>query len=85
MSGSRALAVVTRENCELCTELLAQLDAYQRRGQVTLTLLPLEQHPELVAQYAWRVPAVLEGDRELLWGRVEPDELVAVLGRPDCG
>ena len=80
MSGPRQLRVVTGRDCELCAELLARLEPYVHSGQVTLELLPLDDHPALRAAHLFRVPVVLEGSAELMWGRIEAAELSAVLG-----
>jgi len=72
--------VITARDCDLCNGLLARLGPYVDSGQVTLELLPLDEHPGLRAAHLFRVPVVLEGPAELMWGRIEAAELSTVLG-----
>lgn len=77
----RSLTVLTRADCELCSSLLGLLEPYARAGAVVLELQDFDAAPAAVrAQQQWRIPVVSERDEELMWGRIDADELARVLG-----
>lgn len=80
MTGPRRITLVTRQRCELCAELLELLGPYVGAGAVQIEERDVDADPGLLALYAWRVPVVLEGDAELMWGRIEPSEVMAAFG-----
>ena len=80
MIGARHLTVVTRRECELCSELLALLQPLLEGGLIVIDERDVDADAELFARYCFRVPVVLEDGRELLWGRIEADEVMAALG-----
>lgn len=76
----RALRLVRRHDCDLCEELEHLLAPYEAAGRISLERLDVDGDPGLHAQHAYRVPVLLEGDQELLWGRIEASEVTGVLG-----
>ena len=80
--SQRQLLLVSRHDCELCAELEHLLAPYEAGGVVALRRLDVDRDPALHAQHAYRVPVLFEGDTELLWGRVEASEVIALLGHP---
>jgi len=65
----------TRAGCHLCDEARALLDAYvARRGRVAieLDLRNIDGDAELVSRYGDKVPVLVIGGRERLWGRINP-------------
>ena len=79
MAG-RALRLIGRYECELCEHLAAMLAPYEAAGVVVVEQIDVDHDPVLHAAHAFRVPVLLEGDRELLWGRIEASEVVQALG-----
>ena len=78
----RRLRLVTRHECELCATLEEMLLPYEAAGAIELERLDVDQDTALHAQHAYRVPVLLEGGNELLWGRIEPAEVEETLGPP---
>lgn len=82
MSRTRHLELVSRQGCELCSELLALLEPYAQAGRIAVDVVEPEERPELLERYQWRIPVLLEDGRELMWGRVDAAEVTAALGEP---
>ncbi len=82
MSRTRHLELVSRQDCELCSELLALLEPYLRTGAIVLDMVEPEDRPAVLERYQWRIPVLLEDGRELMWGRVDAAEVTAALGEP---
>jgi hypothetical protein len=80
LSPARRLELVSRQDCELCSELLALLEPYRRSGLIVLDTVIPEDRPALLEHYQWRLPVLLEEGRELMWGRVDAAEVTAALG-----
>ena len=76
----RALRLIGRYECELCEHLAEMLAPYEAAGVVVVEQVDVDEDPALQAVHAYRVPVLLEGGRELLWGRIEASEVVQVLG-----
>lgn len=78
---ARRLNVLTRPDCELCEALLAALAPYAAAGRIAVSVADLEdQALSLRERHQWRIPVVFEGDMELMWGRIDADEIARVLG-----
>lgn len=82
MSRVRRLELVSRQDCELCSELLVLLEPYLRGGAIVLDMVEPEDRPAALERYQWRIPVLLEDGRELMWGRVDAAEVTAALGEP---
>jgi len=79
--SARHLVVLSRPDCELCHELLGLLAPHAAAGAVTLELRDLDEQPLAVRErQLWRIPVVLEGDVELMWGRIDAAEVERLLG-----
>ena len=75
MTGARHLTIVTRRECDLCSELMALLQPLVDAGRASIEERDVDADAALHALYSFRVPVVLEGGHELLWGRIEPAEI----------
>jgi len=82
LNAPRHLRLITRQACELCAELLALLEPYVTSGLIQLDALDVDADPALHAAHTWRVPVLMEGDQELMWGKIEVAEVIAALGQP---
>ena len=80
MNAPRRLTLITRRSCELCAELVALLAPYITGGLILLNTLDVDADPALQVAHTWRVPVLLEGDLELMWGKIEVGEVVVALG-----
>jgi hypothetical protein len=78
----RRLELIGRGDCELCHDLLVMLEPYRQAGRIVIETSVPEDHPALAESIQWRLPVLLEGGRELMWGRVEAAEVEAALGEP---
>ena len=77
---SSRLTVVYREGCDLCDEMVLELQALGR----TLTLPPLDivdvdSDPELLRRHGLHVPVLLLDGTVVCRHRLDPDELRRLL------
>ena len=77
---SSRLTVVHREGCDLCDEMVLELQALGR----TLTLPPLDivdvdSDPELLRRHGLHVPVLLLDGTVVCRHRLDPDELRRLL------
>jgi hypothetical protein len=73
------LVLVGRPGCHLCDEMRAVVEAVALPLGFTLHEVDLTQDPELEARYAFEIPVLRIGERELCRHRVTADELRSVL------
>jgi len=77
----RALVVLSRPDCGLCSDLLELLAPYAAAGIVAVEHVDLADQPlAMRKRHQWRIPVVFDGETELMWGRIDSDEVVRVLG-----
>jgi glutaredoxin len=65
----------TREGCTLCDEaqrLLAASVARRGRVAIEMDLRNIDGDAELVSRYGDKVPVLVIGGRERLWGKINP-------------
>ncbi|RIH89010.1 glutaredoxin family protein [Calidithermus roseus] len=67
--------LISRDGCHLCEEAEQLLEAlrvpFERRN--------VDEDPEWVAQYSFRVPVLLKGERVLMEGRFDAARLTKLL------
>lgn len=76
------LTLVTREDCELCEVMQAELSALS--GVVALPpvrLVDVDSDPELQRRYGLKVPALLLDGTLVCYGQLQADELRRVLAK----
>ena len=78
------LTLVHREGCDLCDEMLADLDTLGRSG---MTLPPIEvvdvdSDPDLTRRYGLSVPVLLLDGTLVCRHRLDADELTRLLRPP---
>jgi predicted thioredoxin/glutaredoxin len=79
---STRLTVVHRHECELCDEMLAELEAL--KGTVDLppiAVVDVDADPELTRRYGLHVPVLLLDEIVVCRHRLDPDELKRLLRR----
>lgn len=59
MSAAVQFQLVTREGCELCEEMLAELRVFCIGRNASIELLDVDADPELRTRYGHRVPVLL--------------------------
>lgn len=63
--GEREFIVLSREWCHLCHDLVAALAPLAAEFGWRVTVVDIDQHPELEARWDELVPVLLHGEREL--------------------
>ena len=77
------ITVVYREDCELCDEMLAQLDALGRRAPLPpIEVLDVDSDPQLTRRYGLNVPVLLLDGSLVCRHRLDEPELMRLLKRP---
>jgi predicted thioredoxin/glutaredoxin len=74
------LTLVHRQDCELCDEMLAELQAFgQTRSLPPLDVVDVDSDPELTRRYGLNVPVLLLDGTPVCRHRLDPDELIRLL------
>ena len=75
-AAATGLTLVSRHGCSLCETFEAELHAWlaQRTG-FEITRLDVDADTGLSARFAWRVPVLLRGERELCAVHFDPRHL----------
>lgn len=68
--------LISRKGCHLCDDAAADL---QRVG-VKVVVRDVDSDPELLRLYDFRVPVLLIGGRVVAEGRIDPVQVVRLLG-----
>lgn len=77
------LTVLSRTYCHLCDDLIAALQAVQRRVSgvcpFEIRVVDVDQHADLEMRYGDKVPVLLDGDFEICHHFMNENELMARL------
>lgn len=74
------LTVVHRQDCDLCDEMVTELEALGRRIQLPpIGIVDVDADPELVRRYGLNVPVLLLDGTVVCRHRLDPDELQRLL------
>lgn len=76
----RELTVLGREWCHLCHELVDALAPLAAELGWAVTVVDVDQHPELEARWDELVPVVLHGDTELCHYHLDESRVRAYCG-----
>lgn len=68
-----ALTLYSRRACPLCDDMMLDLDAALRGRELTYVVVDIDSDPDLASRFANRIPVLAAGDRELCYGRLDPD------------
>jgi hypothetical protein len=80
---SQRLTVVHRQGCELCDEMVAELQALaQTRPLPDLQVLDVDSDPELTRRYGLNVPVLLLDRTVVCRHRLDREELARLLAGP---
>jgi len=74
------LTVVHRQDCELCDEMVAELETLNRRIRLPpISIVDVDADPELVRRYGLNVPVLLLDGTVVCKHRLDADELIRLL------
>jgi len=74
------LTVVHRQDCDLCDEMVAELQSLGRKIQLPpLSIVDVDADPELVRRYGLNVPVLLLDGTVVCRHRLDVDELRRLL------
>jgi hypothetical protein len=74
------LTVVHREGCDLCDEMVAELQGLGRRVRLPpITVADVDSDPELLRRYGLNVPVLLLDGTVVCKHRLDTDELLRLL------
>ena len=74
------LTVVHREGCDLCDEMVADLESLGRRTRLPpITIVDVDSDPELLRRYGLNVPVLLLDGTVVCKHRLDADELRRLL------
>jgi hypothetical protein len=77
------LRLLTRPECGLCEEMLAQLHTLGRRVALPpLQIVDVDSDSQLQRRYGLKIPVLLWGETLLCAHRLDVDELLRLLKRP---
>lgn len=76
------LTLVTRDECELCDRMQAELAALSQTVRLPpMRLQDVDADPELQRRYGLKVPVLLLDGALVCYGRLQADELYRLLAR----
>jgi thioredoxin reductase (NADPH) len=73
--------LVTREACDLCEQMLAELERFCQGRALQITLADVDADAALRTRYGHRVPVLLLDDEPVCHGRFDPVEVERLLRR----
>jgi predicted thioredoxin/glutaredoxin len=74
------LTVVHREGCDLCDEMVAELQTLGRKVRLPpITIVDVDNDPELLRRYGLNVPVLLLDGSLVCKHRLDADELLRLL------
>jgi predicted thioredoxin/glutaredoxin len=74
------LTVVHRQDCDLCDEMVTELEALGRRLRLPpISIVDVDSDPELVRRYGLNVPVLLLDGTVVCRHRLDADELQRLL------
>jgi hypothetical protein len=79
MSAAVQFQLVTREGCELCEEMLAELRVFCIGRNASIELLDVDADAELRARYGHRVPVLLLDGEPVCHARFDAAEVGRLL------
>jgi len=75
--------VVHRQDCDLCDEMVTELEALGRRVQLPpIAVVDVDADPELLRRHGLNVPVLLLDGTVVCRHRLDADELLRLLRRP---
>lgn len=79
MCNTMILTLMFREYCSLCHQMLKALQPYQQQYGFELTIVDIDEFPQLENKYNELVPILLYGDMEICHYYLDENALLSVL------
>lgn len=81
MSGEILLTVYGREDCHLCHDMIAELEAFQPKYRFALEVVDVDEDDTLEQQYGHLVPVLAGNGEEICHYHLDPVALAAYFGK----
>lgn len=79
------LTLYIRQGCHLCDQALAVVRACASRAHRRVKVVDVDADLDVQRRFGLRVPVLVDGERELCWGRFDAVTCAVVLGVADHG
>lgn len=83
MTGEIILTVYGREDCHLCHDMIAALEAWQPAHRFSLEIVDVDEDEALERQYGHLVPVLVANGQEICHYHLNPTALSAYFGKID--
>lgn len=81
MTGKAVLTVDGREDCRLCHDMIAALEAFQPEYRFALEIVDVDESETLEQQYGHLVPVLAGNGGEICHYHLDPAALAAYFGK----
>lgn len=81
MTGGTVLTVYGREDCHLCHDMIADLEAFQPEYRFALEVVDVDEDETLERRYGHLVPVLAGNGEEICHYHLDPAALAAYFGR----
>lgn len=75
------MTVYGREDCHLCHDMIAELEAFQPEYQFALEVVDVDEDETLERQYGHLVPVLADNGEEICHYHLDPVALAAYFGK----
>lgn len=75
------MTVYGREDCHLCHDMIAALDAFQPEYKFSLEIVDVDEDETLERQYGYLVPVLAGNGVEICHYHLDPGALAAYFGK----
>lgn len=81
MSGAPRFTLLSRAGCELCDEMLEELEAFCLGKSLGVLVVDVDADPRLQTRFGHKVPVLLLDGTPVCHGRLDMEELHRLLRR----
>ena len=81
MTGASRFTLLSREGCELCEQMLEELEAFCRGTSLEVRVMDVDADPRLKSRFGHKVPVLLLDGMPVCHGRLDIEELHRLLRR----
>jgi len=81
MSATARFTLLTRAGCELCEEMLAELQLFCAGRDVSIELVDVDSDPKLKSRYGLKIPVLLLEGEPVCHARFDATEVARLLKR----
>lgn len=76
-----SFTVITREGCDLCDEMLLELERFCSGQAAHIRVVDVDADPLLSTRYGLKVPVLLLDDQPVCHGRFDAEEVARLIRR----